>query len=304
MKLQQLETFYWTVKLGNFALAAERLHATQSAVSMRIRELEKSLGVELFDRTHRSARLTDKGRELMEHAGRILEMLDDVRQSVSAPESIAGYVRLGVAEVVSMTWLPRLIDVVSREYPQVRLEIDEGLTGELMEGLQNGSLDLVLAPGRAPLPDIHASSIGHVEFAWMASPRLGLGNRRHDPAELSRWPVIGLNRRSYHYAGVEDWFRRGKARPRYLARCKSMSVAASMTVAGLGISYLPLRCYERELELHELETLTTTSPSAPVGFLAARPAEEHHSLARRVAKLAREVSDFDKSIEDEDILIT
>ncbi|HVL09263.1 MAG TPA: LysR family transcriptional regulator, partial [Burkholderiaceae bacterium] len=58
MTLQQLETFFWTVTLGSFAAAAERLYTTQSTVSMRVRELERNLGVELFDRSLRSARLT------------------------------------------------------------------------------------------------------------------------------------------------------------------------------------------------------------------------------------------------------
>ena len=78
MKLQQLETFFWVVKLGSFAAAATRLHATQSTISMRIRELEKSLGVELFDRSQRSAKLTPKGSELMGYAERLLDMATEL----------------------------------------------------------------------------------------------------------------------------------------------------------------------------------------------------------------------------------
>lgn len=295
MKLQQLESFYWTVKLGSFAAAAERLHATQSAISMRIRELERSLGIELFDRSLRSARLTDKGRELMEYAVPLLEMSAEARQRISAPESITGYVRLGVAEVVSMTWLPRLIELLSCKYPRVRLEIDEGLTGELMEGLHAGTVDLVLAPGRTPLLDASACSLGGVEFAWMASPKLGLGRRPNSPTDLASWPVIGLKRSSYHYAPIEDWFRRGNARCRYLARCKSMAVAASMTVAGLGITFLPIRCYRDALDRGELEILPITVAFPKVEFLAILPADEHHPLARRVGRMADQVSDFDRN---------
>ncbi len=125
MKLQQIETFFWTVNLGSFAAAAERLHATQSTVSMRIRELERTLGVDLFDRSQRSARLTPKGRELMEYAGRLLDLTGEIEHRIAAPQSIVGYVRLGVAEVVSTTWLPRLIELISRSYPGVRLEIED-----------------------------------------------------------------------------------------------------------------------------------------------------------------------------------
>ena len=58
MNMKQLETFYWVERLGSFSAAAERVHATQSTISMRIQELEQSLGVKLFDLSHRMARLT------------------------------------------------------------------------------------------------------------------------------------------------------------------------------------------------------------------------------------------------------
>jgi len=147
MTLQQLETFFWTVKLGSFAAAAERLHATQSAVSMRVRELERALCVELFDRTHRAARLTPKGRELMDYASRILDLSTELEHRIGAPEAISGVVRFGVAEVVTTTWLPRLITVIAERYPNVRLEIEEALTAELMASLHQAELELVLAPG-------------------------------------------------------------------------------------------------------------------------------------------------------------
>jgi DNA-binding transcriptional LysR family regulator len=63
MNLRQVETFYWAAKLGSFSAAAERMNATQSTVSMRIQEIERDLGVALFDRVQRTARLTPKGRE-------------------------------------------------------------------------------------------------------------------------------------------------------------------------------------------------------------------------------------------------
>jgi DNA-binding transcriptional LysR family regulator len=65
MNVHQLETFYWIVKLGGFTAAADRLRPTQSTVSMRIRELERSLGVRLFDRGKRTARVTAAARELV-----------------------------------------------------------------------------------------------------------------------------------------------------------------------------------------------------------------------------------------------
>ena len=72
--LKQLETFYWAAKLGSFTAAAERLNYTQSTVSMRIHDLEQNLGVSLFDRSQRTARITSKGRDLLKHAEELLNL--------------------------------------------------------------------------------------------------------------------------------------------------------------------------------------------------------------------------------------
>jgi DNA-binding transcriptional LysR family regulator len=280
MTLQQLETFFWTVKLGSFAAAAERLYATQSAVSMRVRELERALGVELFDRTHRTARLTPKGRELMDYASRILDLSTELEHRIGVPEAVSGVVRFGVAEVVTTTWLPRLITVIAERYPNVRLEIEEALTAELMASLYQGELELVLAPGHTRIPDLSTLSLGVVDFQWMASPA------------LAEYPIIGMKQASFHYAAIEDWFMGEHARCRYLARCKSVAVAASMTIAGMGVSYLPVRSYREEIEQGRLAIISVRDPIKPVEFIAACPAAHAYSLPRAIAELAREVSDF------------
>lgn len=292
MTLQQLETFFWTVTLGSFAAAAERLYTTQSTVSMRVRELERNLGVELFDRSLRSARLTPKGRELMEYASRMLDLSTELQHRIAAPESLSGSVRFGVAEVVSTTWLPRLVQLIAERYPQLRLEIEEGLTTDLMDSLHQGEIELVLAPGYTRMPDVRSVSLGTVEFAWMASPALGTNAHLHTPAELAAWPVIGLKPESFHYSAIEDWFRRDHVRCQYLARCKSFAVAASMTIAAMGIAYLPVRSYEAELASGRLVIIPVTDPLEPVEFVAAFPLGHAYSLAGSVAELAREVSDF------------
>jgi len=83
LTLKQLETFYWVSRLRSFVLAAERLHSTQSAVSMRIKDLEVSLGVSLFDRTQRSAQLTAKGQELLKYAEKMIATASQIRDRVA-----------------------------------------------------------------------------------------------------------------------------------------------------------------------------------------------------------------------------
>lgn len=295
MTLQQLETFFWTVKLGSFSAAAERLYATQSAVSMRVRELERTLGVDLFDRTHRSARLTPKGRELMDYASRILDLSTELEHRVGAREAVSGTVRFGVAEVVTTTWLPRLITLIAERYPNVRLEIEEALTAELMASLHQAELELVLAPGHTRMPGVSTLSLGTVDFQWMASPALGLSERIHSPRELAVYPIIGMKQSSFHYSALEDWFLTEHVHCRYLARCKSVAVAASMTMAGMGVAYLPVRSYMHEIEQKKLAIVHVKNALDPVEFVAVCPAGQTYSLARAVAELACEVSDFERT---------
>lgn len=294
MTLLQLETFFWTVKLGSFSSAAQQLFTTQSTVSLRIRELERGLGVELFDRSARKAVLTPKGRELMEYATRLIDLSTEMVHRIAAPDVVAGTVRLGVAEVVSVTWLPRLIRALSERHPQVRLEMEEALTGDLIRALQLGEVEVVLAPGTPMLAQTDVRPLGSVEFAWMASPALALRPGLHGAAELAKLPVIGLKAQSFHHAAIDAWFRQAGAKCNYLARCKSMSVAASMTKAGVGISYLPLRCHREDLERGELQVIETDAPFRFVEFTASVSKERAYPLADAVAALAQELSDFDR----------
>lgn len=292
MTLQQLETFFWAVTLSGFSAAAKRLHVTQSTVSMRIRELEQSLGVELFDRRKKAARLTPKGRDLFEYASRLVSLAAEIEHRAAAPESVTGIVRLGVAEVISITWLPNLIRELTARFPLVNVEIDEGLAGELMRGLRGGALDLVMTPGSIPEPNLRALSLGKVEFAWMASPMLNLREKRLVAPDLAAYPIIGLTRESYHFSTIQSWFDSSGSRCRYISRCKSMIVAASLTAAQLGVSFLPILCFQDELRRGSLEVLNVEPVLAPVEFIAAVSIDEFHPLARRVAELAVEVSTF------------
>ena len=203
MNLRQLETFYWVAKLGSFSAAADRLNATQSTVSMRIQDLERDFGHILFDRGRRGARITAMGRELMRYAEEVLRLSAEMRERLAGSETMPGVLRIGVVEMISVTWLPRLVKAIHQTYPKLALELDEALTQNLVEDLNQGNLDLILAAGRIPGYNFNQVSLGTVEFAWMASPSLGLPERRLGPRDLQHWPVIALSRESYHHRSIE-----------------------------------------------------------------------------------------------------
>lgn len=294
MNLRQVETFYWAAKLGSFSAAAERLNATQSTVSVRIRDIEHDLGVSLFDRTQRTARITPKGRELMRYAEELLRVATQMRGRMSKDNAMSGVLRIGVAEMVSLTWLPRLVKAVHEKYPRIVLELDEALTQDLIDGLNEGSLDLIFAAGRVPGYSFTPVSLGTVQFAWMASHTLELPEGVLAPRDLQDQPIIALSRESYHHKSIEDWFHMGDATGRRIDTCKSLNVAASLATAGLGLALLPPRSYAREMRGKQLRIVKTSPPFPPVEFTATCSVESMQPVARKIAQLASELSDFNK----------
>jgi len=294
VNIKQLETLYWAAKLGSFTAAAERLNSTQSTISMRIQDLELDFGVELFDRSKRTARVTAKGRELVKYVEQLLNLMAEIRQRLSAPETIPGTLRLGVAEMVSVTWLPAFIKVLHERYPKIVLELDEALTQDLVGRLRSGSLDLILAPGRMPEYDLNTRSLGTVDFVWMASPDLGVPEVRLNARDLQQWPIIALSRESYHHSRIVGWFRSGSAYYRHIYTCKSFGVASSLASAGLGVTLLPIQCFQDQVDSGRLKVIETDPPMSPVEFTATMAMDGIKSIADIVADLAQELSTFDK----------
>lgn len=292
LHLKHLETFYWAARLGSFTAAAERLYATQSTVSMRISELESRFGVTLFDRTHRKVRLTAKGEELLAYTERLLQLTNEIQERVARPDLVSGVVRIGVAEVVAQTWLPAFVRALHERYPKVTVRFEVALTLELIEKLRARAVDLILSPGRLLESGFIAYSLGAVAFRWMASPSLPLPTRPLSARDLQNQRIIVLPRESYHYLTIENWFRSNKAIQGPTVVCNSISVVASMTAAGLGVSLLPPICHKREIAEGQLVVLETTPPHAPVEFFAIKSADEFGSLNELIADLAVEVSTF------------
>jgi DNA-binding transcriptional LysR family regulator len=294
LNIRQLETFFWSAKLGSFVAASDRLRSTQSTVSMRIQELERVLGVTLFERNQRNLRLTAKGRALLPLAEQFIQLEAEIRSVIAAPENISGALRIGVAEVISVTWLPRFIKAMRETYPKISIEMDEGLTHTLIDQLRGGSLDLVLAPGYPAESLFRSRDLGVLDFYWMASPSLALPNDPISPRDILAWPIITLSQQSYHHRSIDEWFQsKGIAFKRF-DTFKSLNVAASLAVAGMGITLLPKRCYSKEIEDGTLRIVATQPPMPRVSFSATTLIDGTQPLAEIAAQLAAEVSDFDK----------
>jgi DNA-binding transcriptional LysR family regulator len=145
MELRQLEYFVAVAEERNFTRAAERVHISQSGVSAQIRQLERELGAELFDRSARTATLTVAGKAALNHARTALAAAASLGQVVGeVTDLIRG--RLTVGMVIGCTITP-LFDALAafhRTHPGVEISLLEDNSDRLVEGVRDGTIDLAL----------------------------------------------------------------------------------------------------------------------------------------------------------------
>lgn len=143
MELEPLRLFLQVAATGSFSRAATLASSTQSAVSKRIGALERQLDARLFDRTGRGARLTPAGRRLLPRAEALTAEADRLPELVADDaRSLAGVVRLAVQPSVSWPLVGDLVAAVRARHPNLRLQITEGPTRQIEEGLADGRIDV------------------------------------------------------------------------------------------------------------------------------------------------------------------
>ncbi|MDA8320831.1 MAG: LysR substrate-binding domain-containing protein [Actinomycetota bacterium] len=152
MELRQLEYFVAVAEQRNFTRAAEQVHISQSGVSAQIRQLERELGAELFDRSARVATLTSAGKAALGHARDVLAAAAAVRESVSEVCGlIRGQVRIGMVNGCTMAPLFDALAAFRQAHPGVDVSLLEDNSARLAEAVRSGALDLALL-GTAALP--------------------------------------------------------------------------------------------------------------------------------------------------------
>ncbi len=143
--LKQLRHLIALADHGHFGRAAESCLITQSSLSASIKELEAILGRVLIERTRRSVRLTPLAEEVVARARDILVDVEDIVDLVAAvDEPLSGSLQLGVIPTIAPFLLPRVLPTLRKSFPDLKLYLTEDQSSRLLDGLNGGSLDLLL----------------------------------------------------------------------------------------------------------------------------------------------------------------
>jgi DNA-binding transcriptional LysR family regulator len=170
LDLALLRSFVSIADQESFALAAEQVHRTQSAVTQQMARLEEQLGVTLFRKVGRSKRLTEHGVRLLDYARRLLALNDEALASVGAPD-LRGPLRVGSIYDATEFLLPPLLARFSQLYPNLQLEVHTDRTAHLLQALKQGEIEIALVgqPETSPPPAHPGVRLRTSPLVWMAA---------------------------------------------------------------------------------------------------------------------------------------
>jgi DNA-binding transcriptional LysR family regulator len=175
---------------GSFTLAAQRLALSKAAVSQRLAELERQVGLTLVQRTTRSVRLTEAGQRLVDDtAGSFAHIARSIGSARDLAGQPRGLVRLTAPVALGRQQVAPTLEAFFRDYPEVRVEME--LSDRVVNLAQEG-FDLAVRHTSAP-PD------NHVARCWSPAPATcaGVAHRhtRANSARTTAWPTCAVGRR-------------------------------------------------------------------------------------------------------------
>jgi DNA-binding transcriptional LysR family regulator len=192
--LRQMRAFVALAKTGNFTLAAQYMHVTQSALSGLIKELEQTLGVRVVDRSTRRIALTETGNELYPLFSQMIDDLDRALANIADQAQLRkGIVRVAVPQLMACTLLPQVIAAWRERYPDIGVSLSDSPVEAVTTRVLSGETDFGIGPERDSAPQLEARELMEMPFEAVVPPDHPLAKRRRIGwSDLAPYPLITL----------------------------------------------------------------------------------------------------------------
>ncbi len=272
---------------GSVTRAAERLAVTQSALTHRIREAERRLGVALFKRVGRRVFLTPAGERLQGTAVRVIDELQRAEDELRVPSGQAReVVRLGQGTYSRFHWLPELVNVLARTEPDLEIDLVARATHQPLVALQEGAADAVIVQGeRRETGRFRWLRLQPDQLVAIMAPTHALAHKPYLVAEDfadERYITYSLTPEpGFEWQQV---MRPANVRPRRLSLVQVPEAIIDLVRAGFGVSVLSSWFVEPEVEDGTLVAKPVTRDGITLNWwLAIRATEREGSPTRRLA---------------------
>lgn len=235
---RDIEVIRAIVRQGGFRAASDATGIAQSAISRRVRHLEDRMKIKIFERDGRGVRLTAAGRRLCDEAEVLVaqrdHILDELTQGV-----MAGVVRLGVAETMTHTILPRMLTSLRTRHPQLRFEISVDTSGQMGQELADDGLDVaIMLRDQAPR-GINLTALPPVGLGWYVAPAHFTLPCPAGVDDLAALPIVSFPKGTIPHRRVIELLSPGRKQAVVVHGSASLATVLHLVGQGFGIGTIP-----------------------------------------------------------------
>jgi DNA-binding transcriptional LysR family regulator len=251
MDFRELQYVVTVAECQNITQAARKLYISQPSLSYSLGQIEKEVGVKLFDRSHQPLTLTEAGRIYVRTAQSILREKTDMKNRIAdLKEGASGDVTLGIPSGRAGYMLPPIMNAFRKKYPESEVFLQEAGTEQLMELLKSHKVSFIICPW--PAEDqpfqIRKELIYEEEIPLFAGPGAFRDNqyadkekRMVDLKKISMMPFISIKRRHLIHRMVDSIFQEAGINPNLYMEVDSSYDAVLLASCGLGYTFAPAR---------------------------------------------------------------
>jgi len=257
VNLHQLKLFCTVVETGSFALAGERLHITQPALSIQVRRLEESLRTVLLLRNRKGVTLTDAGKAVYDSAKAIFEREQGLQRQLEEIRSgERGTVSVAISPTGVLYFASLLIQAFKHRFPAAEVIPSIGTREEVLERVAQGSADLGFEWGPIQHARLVHAALIQARFLVVTSPRHAFAKKRvARVSDFVREPFVDLDHGPGMPSFVEEALLKAGILPKTVLRVPSIDAMKSIIEANLGVGMLSDLSVEREVGLGLLKPL-------------------------------------------------
>jgi len=239
LELYQLRSFVTVAQHQHLTRAAQALHLTQPAVSGHIKALEEHLNLRLFERSAAGVTLTQAGRTLLTRAEAILAAVNELRNVARDLQGhLTGKATVGTILDPHFIRLGEFVNALREHYPSLDVELRQGISPWVMDGVSDGALDAAFFMGDKIYANVKARPLAKLAYRVVAPPAW------KERIEHAEWPALadlpwvrGLPN-SPHLHMISEVFARFNLRPRQAVEADQESTIKDLIAAGVGLGLM------------------------------------------------------------------
>ncbi|MCX2684641.1 LysR substrate-binding domain-containing protein [Pseudomonas sp. DCB_AW] len=279
----QLKTLIHVAELGSLSKASERLHIAQPALSRQIQQLEKELGVYLFERHGRGMLLTDAGNEVLLHASRIMNELEAIRCTVAGGgASLRGSVAVGTPPTIAEIVTVPLVKRIREAHPDLSIRFSSAFSGYLLDWLQRGELELAISYDLEPRHSLRIVPVMMESLVLVGPPEAGL--RMDSPvrfASIGDQQVVLPSARHGLRKIIDECLAEVGVKIITQVEVDSFGAMIDLVRHGFGLTTLPLAPIYAHVQGGTLSAAPLVDPTPMRRLVMVTPADRRVSLATR-----------------------